>query len=62
MKLLLNVGLKGYKAGQEIRVDSNNGIPTDPFWHKRIKDSAVDICVEIIKETKKSKTKIKEEV
>lgn len=55
MKLKLNANLKGNKAGTVIEVADNNGIPLDNFWARRLKDSAIDNCVEIVKDKKYSK-------
>lgn len=46
-----------YNAGTQliIFVDSE-GTPLDHFWRSRLKDSAIDDCIEVInKSTKKSK-------
>lgn len=52
----LNVPLKGKKAGAEfpIMVDKA-GTPLDLFWRKRVKDSKIDNCLEIVKKTKEKK-------
>jgi len=55
-----SVVLHGLKPGQEkiIEVDNNN-VPKDINWRKRVRDSAIDGCVELkpIKKVKKSKKK-----
>lgn len=46
-----------YRAGTQLIlfVDSE-GTPLDYFWRSRLKDSAIDDCIEIVnKSTKKSK-------
>lgn len=55
MKLRLNQNLstpKGKKLkGVVIEVEADRDlIPLDKFWRKRLKDSAIDNCVEIIKQ------------
>lgn len=31
-----------------IEINDENGVPTDLFWRNRLKDSAIDNCIEII--------------
>lgn len=59
-KLKLNTALRGYPAGAQIniRVDKD-GIPLDPYWRGRLKDSRIDKCVEILPKTKKKKEEAK---
>ena len=63
IKLKLSVGLKGHKEGHVVILNSKDGLPVDPYWRKRIKDSEVDNCVEIVPKSvpkeieKKSKSK-----
>jgi hypothetical protein len=56
MRLKLNAPLRGLPAGtiKTIQADKN-GIPLDPYWRRRLIDSKIDGCVEIVKETKKAK-------
>lgn len=46
----INIPLRGYKAGAiiPIRVDAK-GWPLDPYWDRRLRDSKIDHCVEIVK-------------
>ena len=57
MKLKLNLDLKfknkEYKKDSIIEVDDVDNIPTDLFWRNRLKDSAIDNCVEIVSTQKK---------
>ena len=52
MNLKLNQDLKTPKGklvkGSTIEVADIDGVPTDKFWRDRIKDSAIDNCVEIV--------------
>ena len=52
MKLKLNQDLKTPKGklvkDSVIEVADIDGVPTDRFWRNRLKDSAIDNCVEII--------------
>jgi hypothetical protein len=58
IKLRLNTDLLKHKAGAVIKLESDNdGNPLDSFWARRIKDSEIDNCVEIITEAKKSNKK-----
>lgn len=49
MKIRLNVDLNSYKKGQVIDVNSENGIPTDIYWRKRLREAKIDNCIEVIK-------------
>lgn len=58
MKLKFNLNIKykntEYKKDSIIEVEDIDNIPTDLFWRNRLKDSAIDNCVEIVL-TKKDK-------
>ena len=56
MKLKLNIDILEYRKGQVITVKAINGQPIDRFWRDRLKDSAIDNCVEVVVESKKVKT------
>ena len=58
MKIKLNISMKGYAKGQEITIKDINGVPTDPFWRRRLEDSEIDNCIEIV-QTKPLKEKTK---
>lgn len=49
LKLNKDFPARGLKKGSMVNVelDSNN-IPLDLYWRRRLKDSAIDDCVEII--------------
>jgi len=56
MRLKLRVDLQKYKAGETIEVkDDGAGTPLDRYWRDRLKDSAIDNCVEIVKPKTKGK-------
>ncbi len=55
MKIKLNMDLKNFKKGQIIDVPAKDGIATNQFWRNRIKDSAIDKCVEVLVEKKVEK-------
>ena len=50
-------GLKKEGSTIDLFCDSN-GIPLDKFWRDRLRDSAVDNCVELIKEIINKKRKV----
>ena len=55
MNIKLNQSFKGLPVGSELSIDSVGGIPVDSFWRKRLKDSVIDNCIEIVKNQYKSK-------
>lgn len=60
MIIKLNQSFRGLPVGSELSIDSVSGIPLDSFWRKRLKDSIIDNCIEIVKKqykTKKSESK-----
>jgi len=49
VKIKLNYDLAGYKAGDAFFVECDkNNIPLDIYWRKRLKDSSIDKCVELV--------------
>jgi len=52
MKLKLNQDLRTPKGKLAkdviIEIDDVEGVPLDKFWRNRLKDSAIDNCVEIV--------------
>lgn len=44
-------GLK--KANEIIEINDDSGVPTDRFWRNRLRDAAIDDCVQIIIENEK---------
>jgi len=61
LKIKLNTDLFGYKKGSVVSIDCDDaGVPYDNFWFRRMKDSAIDNCIEVFVEQKKS-TKRKED-
>lgn len=56
MRLKLNFDLRGHKKGDIIDVQDKKGVPVDPYWRKRLKESEIDGCVEIY-ETRSDKIK-----
>lgn len=51
MKLRINKPMLNHKAGDVIDVPvTKHGNPSELFWRRRVRDSKLDNCVEIIKE------------
>jgi hypothetical protein len=49
-KLKINKPLGKYKAGAVVKVRcTDDGIPEDVYWRRRLKDSNIDQCVEWVK-------------
>lgn len=64
MKIKLNTDLLTHKEGDTIDIADNNGIPETEFWRKRLKDSAIDNCIEVVTKSepkKRSKSHFKNE-
>ena len=58
MKIKLNTDLNGLKKGRIINVETDSdGIITDSFWRKRLIDSEIDNCIEIVTEKKDKPSK-----
>jgi len=60
IKLKLNMDLgtnPNHKKGKVVTLDSSDGIPIDRFWRRRLQDSLIDNCVEVVveKSTKRGK-------
>lgn len=59
MQIKLNTDLKTpkrlIKKDSIITIEDIDGVPTSLFWRNRIKDSAIDNCVEIVLTKKKDK-------
>lgn len=54
IKLKLNVDMLDHKAGQVIHLPTDKqGNILANFWARRLKDSKIDNCVEILPEEKK---------
>lgn len=49
LKNTSKVELNGVKPGDTVEVEDDNGIPKDKFWRRRVKDSAIDGCVKVVK-------------
>jgi hypothetical protein len=61
MKIQCN-SVPNFKQGQIITVPSENGVPRDIFWRKRLRDAAMDGCCEVVvPPTKKAKLQMKKE-
>lgn len=40
-----------------IEINDENGVPTDLFWRNRLKDSAIDNCIEVVNQVILTKKK-----
>jgi len=63
MKIKLNVAMHGYVKDSVINIIVNqDNMPVDQFWRKRLNDSLIDNCIEIVSfpdNQSRSKTKQK---
>jgi len=54
IKIKLNEDLRGYKKGSVIKIKvSDNNVPKDIYWRRRLEDSMFDNCIEIVYDKKK---------
>ena len=49
ISIKINVPMMGYKKGDIVKLQTKNGLVRDSFWRKRIKDSVIDNCVEVLR-------------
>ena len=55
-----NVVLHGLKPGEKMQIAvDRNGLPLDRNWRRRMKDSEIDGCIEVIQEKPKKEKKAK---
>lgn len=53
--------LRGYSAGQKVKVKvDRDSVPVDAFWRRRMMDSAIDGCVEVVPTVKRKTLAAKE--
>ncbi len=58
MKIKLNTDLNGLKKGRVINVETDcNGTIIDSFWRRRMFDSLIDNCIEVVVEEKPKTSK-----
>lgn len=56
IKLKLNQPMQGYEAGRQVTVQTDSaGVPLEKFWRRRMRDSKIDNCVELVKPTRSKK-------
>jgi len=56
--LKINIAMNGYKIGDKLKLETDiDGCILDSFWARRLKDSKIDGCVEVVqpKEVKRKK-------
>lgn len=52
MKIKINAPMLNFLAGEIVEIKINKfGKPVDYFWRKRINDSKIDNCVEVVVES-----------
>jgi hypothetical protein len=52
MQIKINTSFGRYKEGEIVNLESGDGIiPDANFWRKRLRDSAIDNCCEVVKTT-----------
>ena len=57
-----SITLHGLRAGKSVDAEADeNGTPLDKHWRRRLRDSEIDGCIEIVKEQKKEVKKITKE-
>lgn len=54
--LKLNTELRGLPAGHVQRICCIDGVPTERYWRRRLKDSEIDNCVEVVAPKSKAAT------
>lgn len=56
--LKLNDPLREHKAGSIVKIKTDkDGTPVDRYWRDRVKDAAIDGCVEFVETKTNSKGK-----
>lgn len=59
MKIKINAKTLGaHSKGDIVDVSDVDGIPTEQFWRRRLKDSAIDDCCEVVDEITKAKPRV----
>jgi len=51
MKIKIN-NVKGFQPGTTKEIKTVNGVPVERFWRRRLADSKIDNCIEVIKPRK----------
>lgn len=50
IRIKVNVDLPGHPAGSVVRVTAHDdGTPVSSFWRRRLRDSVIDGCCEIMR-------------
>lgn len=52
MKIKIEKPFGKFQKGRIITTPGTNGVPDDPFWRRRLKDTEHDSCVKIVKRSK----------
>lgn len=52
--------MAGYEAGYTVTIQTDScGVPLKKFWRRRLRDSKIDNCVEVVKASKSNQEKTK---
>jgi hypothetical protein len=51
MKILVNKNIFPFVKGQIVHIEEKEGTPKESFWRRRLLDSKIDNCCEVIKES-----------
>lgn len=58
LRIKLNMPVASYAKGEEIEIPCDeNSVPLDKFWRRRLADSKIDHCLEIVRTSKKRSQK-----
>lgn len=53
LKLKINISLGDNLKGSEVLVPcNNNNVPTEKYWRRRLKESKINKCVEVVQDKK----------
>ena len=54
-KPFLGLDKNKFQEGKILEIKDNQGIPIDPFWRARLKDSKKDKCISIVEKKEVNK-------
>lgn len=56
IEIKVNKSFASFKAGEVVALAAADGIPLDPYWQRRLRDSAIDGGCEVV-QPKKTRAK-----
>lgn len=59
MRIKIKCDFLEHKAGSSIEIEDVEGIPTDPYWRKRLKESQIDGLIEVVESKPKKSVRLK---